>query len=204
VYFWDLEYLMEKPDIALVYDNRFGDELGNEFAVELDNKSITVMTQKYGVYDEPKACLEWFLPSLITAYIAKPYFEAMLQELGKEHFQLLKKKLSDIGTDTIKKRRIEPTLLATPGKLSGNNPYSHSFSIMVESPEGFTFQLLIPKYKESCDYQSLVNKFMDFVNDYHLGLLPHFKVESKDIVIGRVFVHFNEESEQIEIAAFKP
>ena len=137
-------------------------------------------------------------------YIAKPYFEAMLQELGKEHFQLLKKKLSDIGTDTIKKRRIEPTLLATPGKLSGNNPYSHSFSIMVESPEGFTFQLLIPKYEESCDYQSLVNKFMDFVNDYHFGLLPHFKVGSKDIVIGRVFVHFNEESEQIEIAAFKP
>ncbi|EGR5123607.1 hypothetical protein CX029_18110 [Vibrio cholerae] len=195
---------MKKPDIALVYDNYFGDELGNDFAIGLDAESVNVFTQKYGVYDEPKACAEWFLPSLITAYVAKPYFEAMLQELGKEHFQLLKKKLSDIGNDTIKKRRIEPTFVATPGKISGKNPYSHSFSIMVESQEGFTFQLLIPKYSENCDYQGYINTFMDFVNDYHLGLLPNFKVEAKDIVVGRVFVCINEVSGQIEIAPFKP
>ncbi|HCM1507495.1 TPA: hypothetical protein N2916_003886 [Vibrio parahaemolyticus] len=195
---------MEKPDIALVYDNYFGDELGSDFVVGLDAESVNVMTHKYGVYDEPTACAEWFLPSLITAYIAKPYFEAMLQELGKEHFQLLKKKLSDIGSDTIKKRRIEPTFIATAGKISGNNPFSHSFSIMVESSDGFTFQFLIPKYSEDCDYQDLITKFMDFVNDYHLGLLTDFEVDSTDIIAGRVFVHFNEANGQIEIAPFKP
>lgn len=195
---------MKKPDIALVYDNYFGDELGSEFTLGLNRKSVNIMTRKYGVYDEPQMCAEWFLPSLITAYIAKPYFEAMLQELGKEHFQLLKKKLSNIGSDTIKKQRIEPTFVATQGKISGSNPYSHSFSIMAESSEGFTFQFLIPKYNEDCDYQNLIYKFMDFVNDYHLGLLPDFEVKARDIVSRRVFVHFNENTKKIEIAQFKP
>ncbi len=148
--------------------------------------------------------LSGFFASLITAYIAKPYFEAMLQELGKEHFQLLKKKLSDIGTDVIKKRRIEPTFVATPGKISGNNPYSHAFSIMVDSSSGFVFQLLIPKYSEDYDYQRLIDTFMDFINDYHLGLLPNFEVTTRQIVSGRVFVYFSEQSGQIEIAQFKP
>ena len=195
---------MKKPDIALVYDNYFGDELGNDFVVGLDAESVDIMTRKYGVYDEPQACMEWFLPSLITAYITKPYFEAMIQELGKEHFQLLKKKLSDIGSDTIKKRRIEPTFVSKAGKISGDNPFSHSFSIKVESKDDFTFQFLIPKYSEDCNYQDLITKFMDFVNDYHLGLLNDFTVESKEVIAGIVFVHFNEANEKMEIAPFKP
>ncbi len=51
---------MEKPDIALIYDNCFGDELGCIFSEGLDVEEVNVMTQRYGVYDEPFACAEWF------------------------------------------------------------------------------------------------------------------------------------------------
>jgi hypothetical protein len=37
------------------------------------------------------ATMEWAIPTMIIAYIAKPYFESFLKEAGKDHYQLLKK-----------------------------------------------------------------------------------------------------------------
>ena len=191
---------MEQVDLALIYDVSFGDVLGEEFAKGLEHEKLNLVVHKENVHGEPFMCCEWFLPPLIAAYIAKPYFDSFFKEMGKDHYELLKKKLGNIGSDAIRTKRIEPHFFATEGKLSAHNPFSQTFSIFAESGNGFNFKLLLPKNNQSSDYEKITNEFMEFVHDYHLGMNPYFKIERKDIQSGIVFVHFNEETNNIEIA----
>jgi len=41
---------------------------------------------------EPKmyASLEWFVPSILFAFIAKPYFDSFLSQMGSNHYSILK------------------------------------------------------------------------------------------------------------------
>ncbi|EAP96283.1 hypothetical protein V12B01_24994 [Vibrio splendidus 12B01] len=193
---------MNELDIVLFYDRTLGDEIGNDFIEDLHHDKLKIQVFKENVSEQAYACYEWFLPPLIGVYIAKPYFEAFLTEMGKDHYKILKKKLGEIGCDVIKKKRIEPSFIGTEGKISADNPYTNTFSIVAESGEGFTFRLLLPKSDSDVDYQNIASAFLDFVHDYHIGTSTII-VEPNDIQSGLVFVSFNEEREEIEKVSVK-
>ncbi len=91
---------MQIPDIALIYNEHLSDELFEDFEKSLSHEGLYIKVESKP--DEGAfACAEWFIPTAIVAYIGKSYFEGILKEIGKEHYVLLKKKLSEITQKTM-------------------------------------------------------------------------------------------------------
>lgn len=90
--------------------------------------------------------------------------------MGKDHYQTLKGKLSNLSNDIMSKPRIEPVLFRSKGKISGKNPFSAVLAIYSESIDGYTFKLLVPKATGSLDYSPHIHTFLEFLSDYHLGI----------------------------------
>jgi hypothetical protein len=91
-----------------------------------------------------RAALEWLAPTAIVAYIAKPYFESFLSELGKDHYAITKNALKNLR-DRIQDRFGERLkVFASKGKLGHyDHKFSPVFSIEAQSPFDFRVKLLI-------------------------------------------------------------
>mgnify|MGYP005991795541 CR=1 FL=1 len=150
----------------------------------------------------PMACSEWYMLPVVAAFIGKSYFDGFLKEMGKDHFQSLKENLSSLTCKVMDKPRIEPTLMGTAGKISTNNPFSLSFAIHADTDDGFTFKLLVPKPTGNCDYDTITIKFMEFLEDYHLGIKTLESIGFvNDTTIPRsnlIFVHYCKDSSCIK------
>lgn len=191
---------MQKPDIGLIYNENLPSDLFEDFEKSLASEGLNLEVQAKPD-NGPFACAEWFIPSLIIAFIAKSYFDGFLKEAGKDHYALFKKKLSETTQKAMQIPRIEPTIFATEGKVSSNNPYSLAFSIFAEANDGKRFKLLLPKPSDSNNYTEIVNTFLDFLNDYHSGVksLENIGFNSEHrIMAGHIFVHMNQITKQIE------
>lgn len=191
---------MEPPDIALFYNEGLPSEMFEEFKTAIARDELKLLVQPKP--DEgPMACEEWFIPTAVMAFIGASYFGTIFKEMGKDHYALLKEKLAGVATDVMKKPRIEPVILGTPGKVSENNPYTLGFSIYAEANDGNRFKLLLPKPHDTVDYTEIVYTFMEYLNNFHLGIYTLSDIgfdDSKLLPAGHIFVHMNLETKNIE------
>lgn len=191
---------MQKPDIGLIYNEHLPNDLFEDFKKSLEHDGLSLEVQ--AIPDPgPFACAEWFIPSLIMVFIAKSYFDGFLKEAGKDHYGILKKKLSETTQKAMQIPRIEPILFATEGKTSKNNPYSLAFSIFAEANDGNRFKLLLPKPSDYNNYTEIVSTFLDFLNDYHSGVKSLESIgfgSDHRITAGHIFVHMNQSTKKIE------
>lgn len=191
---------VQKPQIGILHAERFESSIFEEFALEVEHDDLDLQIQKTPD-PGPFLTLEWFIPTAIIAFIGKAYFEEFLKEMGKEHYKVLKSSLVKLTTKTISQPRIEPTLMSSSGKVSKDNPFSMAYSIVAEGNNGYKFKLLIPKYSQNINYESIVLKFMDFISDYYVfGLDSH---ASQQIALsgerrGTILVYYNFETGVIE------
>lgn len=138
---------------------------------------------------------------MVAVFIAKSYFDGFLKEAGKDHYLVLKSKLSSLTNDVMSKPRIEPVIIGTPGKVSSNNPYSLAFSVYAEANDGNKFKLLLPKPYDTDDYTEIIYKFLEFLGDFHSGIKVLENIGFDEVIRppgGMVFVHMNPETKQIE------
>jgi len=191
---------MKSPDIALIYNEDLSKDLFEGFELSLRNKQLK-LTVESKPKNGPYLCAEWFIPTVVVAYIAKSYFNGFLNEMGKDHYLTLKEQLSGVASNVMSKPRIEPTIIGTEGKISKNNPYSLAFSICAEASDGNKFKLLVPKPSEAEDYTIIVYKFLEFLNDFHSGV-KIIEDTGYDLSIkppsGHVFLHLNQKTQAIE------
>lgn len=192
---------MLKPDIGLMFEENLSDEIFKEFenSVKTDGLNLLVESKEPS---GPMMCSEWYVIPVVLAFIGKSYFDGFLKEMGKDHYQFFKESLSSLSNKVMDTPRIEPTLMGTKGKLNTNTPFSLAFSIHAETDDGFTFKLLIPKSLIHCSYDLITIKFMEFIEDYHLGIKDLNSigfVNSHPLPPkGLIFVHYNIEANSIE------
>lgn len=191
---------MKKPDLAVVFEEGIPDEPFVEFKDAVSASGLDVILESRPAAG-PYAGVEWFIPTAIVFFVAKSYFDGFLKEAGKDHYQVLKSKLSKTAAKTMQSPRIEPVLVGTEGKVRKDSPYSLALSIYAEANDGNTFKLLLPKPSYQPDYEEIVCSFLNFLDDYHSGVKVLGDIDF-DISIkapGRtILVHMNEESKQIE------
>src|SRR5690606_37934515 len=194
------EQTMSRPDIALLYEEGLPESLFQGFEEGLSNEKITVSVESRPP-SGPQACLEWFIFPLVAAYISKPYFEAFFGEMGKDHYAILKRKLSETTTKVMSQPRIEPAISGTNGKISKDNPYTLAFSVYAEANDNRRFKLLLPKPAEDNDYNEIIEIFLEFLSEYHSGLKElgeiGFNTNTKP-PSGLIFVHVNPITKSIE------
>lgn len=192
---------MEKPDICIIYNESLPSEIFDVFGSEIKSESLNVSVQTKPE-NQVYACPEWYIPAAVIAYIGKSYFDGFLKEMGKDHYQTLKKNLSGLTEKVMSEPRIEPFLFGSKGKISSKNPFSMVFAIHSETIDGYTFKLLVPKATETPDYSVHVHNFLEFLSDYHIGLKSLDSIgyisEFNRPPGGYVFVQYNCESQNIE------
>lgn len=115
------------------------------------------------------AGVEWLMPTVVLAYVAKPYFESFLKEMGKDHYDLLKQGFSKLYERFAGPRAPDVQIVATKGKSSKEQPYSLFFSVVAEAPDGVRLKLLIPRPIDQEEYQVAISRFLDLVQSTYSG-----------------------------------
>lgn len=191
---------MKKPDIALIYQDHLSSDLFNEFKEAFSDDELEFVIESEPDHG-PYACPEWFITTAVVVFLSRSYFDGFLKEAGKDHYQALKGRLSNLTNKVMSKPKIEPVLMGTEGKLSSNNPYSLAFSIYAEANDGNSFKLMLPKPYDTDDYTEIIYKFLEFLNNYHSGISSIECDEIRKSAIPQsklIFVHMNNETKQIE------
>jgi len=152
---------MLPPKLAVMYHEGCPNVSILRFAETMNNETLTVHVEERPQAG-PQAGVMWLLLTQAAVFIGASYFGGILKEIGKDHYEKLKKALAELTQETMTTPRIEPVLYGTAGKVSEDDP-SMAFSIYANLPGGRTAKLLIPKGGGERDYAPIINAFMDFV-----------------------------------------
>jgi hypothetical protein len=193
--------VMHNPHIGIVFEQNLPDSIFKSFETDVKADGLNVFIESREPFG-PMACAEWYIMPAVAAFVGVSYFSGFLKEAGKDHYLLLKERLSNLTNVVMKTPRIEPSVFATEGKINANNPFSLAFAIHADTEDGFTFKLLMPKAKTNSDYELITSKFLDFLNDYHLGIKSLDTIGFiRDINLPAptmIFIHYNSDSNSIE------
>lgn len=188
------------PDIGIVYNHRVSSEAFDLFADEIRADGLSFILEKQedvGGY----ACPEWFIWPVAAVFISKAYFDGFLKEAGKDHYHILKHALSKLTKNVMGNDDVEPVLIGSEGKLSSRNPFSLIFSIYAEAHDGNRFKLLIPKGSDRSYCEEAARRFLEFVEEFHTGKTFLDDIgfdESASVTSKHIFVHYNQDTNEIE------
>ncbi|MDD3597749.1 hypothetical protein [Sulfuricurvum sp.] len=157
------------PHITIFYEEDFSKSIFDEFVDTLssDNLSIQVLSrEKSG----PFAGVEWLLPTAVIAYISKSYFDGFLNEMGKDHYNIVKKGFLSLKENLVGSNAPKINLVTSSfskNKVNNENPYSFVFSIMSDANDNKKFKLLIKKDISDDEYNKTIDSFLEFLQKYH-------------------------------------
>lgn len=109
------------------------------------------------------AAMEWTIPTVLAAYILKPYFESFLQEMGKDHYTSLKSWLKKQADDS---RAIQVrTITAEQAIYKNQKKYSQSkaFSIMFQTKDGRIIKLMFNNDLNKEQWDSAIETLCELV-----------------------------------------
>lgn len=193
---------MENPQIALVYEEDIDKKVFNTFIDAVSNEKLSLKTipMEKG---RPFAGMEWLVPTAIFAYIGKSYFDGFLKEMGKEHYQLLKKGFNSLWKKLVSSESSQLVIVtgnSSPNKIIKDNPYSLYFSITAEAQNNLQFKLLIQQNCTFEIYQKTVNSFLDFLEQYHNNKLDNAFIDKlhKNSISRIILVSYNIEKNMLK------
>ncbi len=186
------------PHIGLLHTEDVPPELFADFigAVSAEGLDLNVESRPP---NGPFAGLEWLIPTGFMLFIGQGYFNGFLSEMGKDHYVVLKP-----GLKSLRDRfsSVKVTLIGTPGKVSGSQPYSLFYSIYFEGPAGRRFKFLVPNGDVGdAAAEEAMDAFGDFLAAAHAGELAP---EQLDMLAraqafgGTVLLAFNPDHGRIE------
>lgn len=156
------------PHVGLIYAEQvppvlFDDFVGTVTAPGLD--LIVESRPNNGSF----AGLAWLIPTSVVLFIAQGYFNGFLNEMGKDHYALLKAGLKALRR---RFRAVKVTPIGTPGKASQDQPYSLVYSIHFDGEDGRVFKFLVPNDGEDeGEADRIMDVFADFLQAYATGEL---------------------------------
>ncbi|MDA4131999.1 MAG: hypothetical protein OK454_02580 [Thaumarchaeota archaeon] len=162
----------EHFDLMLRYPESLSDEVLKDFvdAVAPTDVRLKVDREDRG----PSAGLEWLLPTVVVLFMVpmKSYFDGLVKEIAKEHYQELKKAIATLGAYVTTRRT---TVFVTgSAKLAADSRYSRTFSLMARARQG-TIKLLVPTNASQAELEVAAGAFLRFLEEYYGGQLVQLK-----------------------------
>lgn len=155
-----------QTDIGIEIPDNLPDFLLEKILSDIDKGPIEVTVHRRSSL-MIMASIDWLLPTAIVAYIFKPYFEGLLNEMGKDHYDVLKtwlKKLTEYGSQ-IGYKKI--TSANTPDKKMYHDTQSKGISIVFEAKNGKLIKLLFDDELTKEDWDLAIDKLLDFVIEHY-------------------------------------
>ncbi|VVE28564.1 hypothetical protein PIN31009_03499 [Pandoraea iniqua] len=140
------------------------------------------------------------MPTLVIGFVASAYFGGFFQEMGKDHYLLVKEQFKKLYQKVAGSHAPDVKLMSTQGKVKEVQSYSLYFSLVGETPSGIRLKLLIKKPITMAEYERCVDCFLDLLRDVNLGTMGEAmrnRLEST-IPLGRmIVVTYDEKLDQV-------
>lgn len=175
--------------IAVSYEQNIPEEIVSHFVSEIASPGLDVKSEAR----EPgfQAGFVWLVPTAVIIFIGKAYFDSFLKEMGKDHYNLLKKSITALWKYFFgNERTIKVNLVSTKGKVSSEAQYSSSFSLMSDVLVEYRLKYLLKDNISQADFEKSIAQFFSFLEELSSGVLnPEIRqhLESKGI-IGRTIL----------------
>lgn len=116
----------------------------------------------------PQAALEWFMATAVLIWLGDKYFGSIFEEMGKDHYQLLKQGLRALYDKTLgPNASIKCVIRQVNGKIRPDVAFSGNLSYTYRAHEGWRIKLLFPldvnfeQYERSCSrFSSLIWQYL--------------------------------------------
>src|ERR1043166_8345828 len=165
-----------KYDIGISYIEDIPEHVISDFVQELREANVTVNVESRP--NEPFMAFEWAIPAAIIAYLAKPYIDGLLKEAAKDHYAIVKDKLSKFTQRISKVKQVTIVSSQAPNKLRKDNPVSNSFSIWSQTIDGRPLKFLFFGDRDDDYYERCIDEVFKilffyskkYLNKYILNL----------------------------------
>jgi hypothetical protein len=188
--------------IALIYQEPIiNSDLINGFEEDIHSPGLKVLVEPVPMM-RFRAALEWLVPTAIVAYIAKPYFESFLSEMGKDHYAITKKALGSLGARIQKKFGERLRVIPSKGKLGSDaRKFSPVFSIEAQTPFDYRVKLLFQTEMQVEQFNLAVEAFLSLLAEIYSA--KELTKQSKQLLSNNpmgsiLLVCFNPELGQLE------
>lgn len=154
------EDAQQNPHLILDYYRIIPEEIINDFNSIMEDSNLNIVSN---VREEKAyALLEWLIPTSLVLYITRPYFDGFLSEMGKDHYQLLKKGVRRLWAKT---RNMNVKFIsAGKYKVRQKSPYSLNFSIMTVSEDSLLFKFLFLSSLNDDEFEITLNEVLNFLS----------------------------------------
>jgi hypothetical protein len=157
---------MKLPAIAISHTQAVPAAVFADFDRLLASSGVHVESEERD-NDGPYAGFEWLVPTAVVIFLGKAYFEGFLNEMGKDHYAVLKRGLKSLYTRLVGPEAPKLTVLSTAGKARETEKYSLLFSFLAEAEDGLRFKLLIQSGASEAEYEATVHAFIAFLDAFH-------------------------------------
>lgn len=175
--------------IAISYENKIPEQIISDFVSDISTPGLDVRSEPR----EPsfKAGVEWYIPTALIIFIGKAYFDSFLKEMGKEHYQLLKKSIISLWKHFFgKERELKFSIVSSNGKVSEAPQYSIAFSLMTDLPGKYRIKFLFKDNLSQEDFEKAIEHFFNFLDALSVGIIdPEIKEQLQNTrAVGRTIL----------------
>ena len=111
--------------------------------------------------------LEYYIPTALVIFLAKPFFDAFLKKAGEDSYVLFKRGL---GALVSRASRIKVRIISnSPQKISETSPYSRVVSIYSHSPSGARIKFLLPAEDSEDECLQIIDSILSLLRENHAG-----------------------------------
>jgi hypothetical protein len=188
--------------VALVYSDALPEAPFDEFAKLVSSPGLDLKVAS-SEQRGPQAGIEWLLPTAAILYLGKSYFDGFLKEMGKDHYNALKRGAERLWASLVAPdREIVVHVFSTRGKVNPTDTVSRIFSIYSDTPDGGRIKFLFEDGLEREEFMRAFQATLDALEDYHTGnprsLIRHGIVNA-NIPRHTYLLRFNRDTEKLEM-----
>lgn len=198
----------ENTHIIISYDEGMPTEIPRLIVDTVQHPNLKLVEEAREDYG-PFAGIEWLLPTAIVIFITKSYFDAFLKEMGKDHYNLLKKGILSVRERLFGKNRlIQYALIGTEGKIKSGNKYSLVFSVWSEINDEYKVKFLFEEQLTEDEFEKNVSLILQFLQAIHLaeGSLDDCLIMDEDVRrSGRtILIAFDKDAQKLRMISPLP
>lgn len=194
--------MSDLPQLVISYIKSIPEDIVNDIETILSHDKLNLVFESHPPLG-PQASLEWLIPTAIAIYISKSYFTSFLEEMGKDHYFLLKKGLKTLWDRIFSKdRKILVHKISTKGKIDKENKYSFLFSIWAYIDDKHRIKFLFEDILTEEEYDKRIELVLGFLEEF-FGQKKNLNkyinsIDSTDL-LGTILVAYDENTGKLLI-----
>ena len=189
---------MDKPHLALAYDERVPSDVLDTFCDDIEAVSLNFQKRELPSRG-PSNSLEVVALPVVAFFILRPYFNAFMHEAGKHHYAVLRKALKRLWKHFFfKDRKYRVAVLTSSGELK--QEYSPAFSIYAEINSGRKVKFLIREDCSKDEFADGIDAFLNLIESYYFSVhRDELDLDEEDDCSGHVLIEFDKESNSLRV-----